>query len=192
MSEHADVKTQRLKGRVAAVVVGFDGSRGATDALRWAFAEASLRKATLRSIRAWSFGEIGVVPGGYGYFGVAGPAVGDNEAELRAADRTMVDDGVDKMAVEFPEVTVDRQIVDGGAAAVLIAAVDAADLLVVGSRGHGGFAELLLGSVSLQCVHHAPCPVVVVHPRTGILNREHNDGTAATPAQPQPVLTAVQ
>ena len=43
MSEHADVKTQRLKGRVAAVVVGFDGSRGATDALRWAFAEASLR-----------------------------------------------------------------------------------------------------------------------------------------------------
>jgi len=177
---------------VAAVVVGVDGSKGATEALRWACAEARLRKAPLRVIHAWSFGNVGVVAGGYGYFGVAGPPVSENEAELRAAAQTMVDDVVGRVAVEFPDVAVYRQVVDGGAAGILIAAVDAADLLVVGSRGHGGFAELLLGSVSLQCVHHAPCPVVVVHPPTETSDREDGDGSAAARAQPQPVLTAVQ
>lgn len=189
-----DTKTnQTLDERAAAVVVGVDGSEGATEALRWACAEARLRKAPLRVIHAWSFGNVGVVAGGYGYFGVAGPLVGENEAELRAAAQTMVDDVVGRVAVEFPDVTVDRQVVDGGAAGTLIAAVDAGDLLVVGSRGHGGFAELLLGSVSLQCVHHAPCPVVVVHPPTETSDHgDSHESAAAARAQPKPVLTAVQ
>jgi nucleotide-binding universal stress UspA family protein len=182
----------RLDERVAAVVVGVDDSEGAAEALRWAFAEARLRKAPLRVIHAWSFGNVGIVAGGYGYFGVAGPMVGENEAELRTAAQTMVDDVVRSLAVEFPDVAVDRQIVDGGAAETLIAAVDAGDLLVVGSRGRGGVAELLLGSVSLQCVHHAPCPVVVVHPSTETSDRGDSDSCGAARAQPRPVLTAVQ
>jgi len=59
---------------------------------------------------------------------------------------------------------------------VLLRAADGADLLVVGSRGHGGFTGLLLGSVSQQCVHHAPCPVVVV-PTT---QPEHHRGPETT------------
>jgi nucleotide-binding universal stress UspA family protein len=192
VSESTDVqRSQTLDERLGAVVVGVDGSEGATEALRWAFAEAHLRNAPLRVVHAWSFGNVGVVAGGYGYFGLAGPPVGENEAELRSAAQAMVDDIVDKVAVGFPDVSVDCQVVDGGAAETLIAAVDAGDLLVVGSRGHGGFAELLLGSVSMQCVHHAPCPVVVVHPPAATSDHGESAGSGAARAQPQPVLTAI-
>jgi nucleotide-binding universal stress UspA family protein len=60
------------------------------------------------------------------------------------------------------EVHVDATVAEGPAASVLVDAAEGADLLVVGSRGHGGFVGLLLGSVSQQCVTHAPCPVLVV------------------------------
>ena len=68
------------------------------------------------------------------------------------------------MADEAGDVEIERQVVQGRAAEVLVGFATPGDLLVVGSRGHGGFAGLLLGSVSQQCVHHAACPVVVVHP----------------------------
>ena len=57
---------------------------------------------------------------------------------------------------------IERVVVEGSAAQALIDAVGEADVLVVGSRGHGGFTNLLLGSVSQQCAQHAPCPVVIV------------------------------
>jgi len=60
-------------------------------------------------------------------------------------------------------VEIERRVVEGRPAAVLVNESQGADLLVVGSRGHGGFAGLLLGSVSQQCAHHAACPVVIVH-----------------------------
>ena len=59
-------------------------------------------------------------------------------------------------------VDIERRVVVGAPGAVLVAESREADLLVVGSRGHGGFAGLLLGSVSQQCAHHAACPVVIV------------------------------
>jgi len=60
-----------------------------------------------------------------------------------------------------------RAACEGTPAQVLLEAADGADLLVVGSRGHGGFAEALLGSVSEACVHHAQCPVVIVRGTNG-------------------------
>ena len=62
----------------------------------------------------------------------------------------------------FPDLEIETRTVEGQAADVLVQAGHGADLLVVGSRGMGGFAELLLGSVSQQCAHHATCPVVIV------------------------------
>jgi nucleotide-binding universal stress UspA family protein len=61
-------------------------------------------------------------------------------------------------------VVVDHVVTEGSPARTLLDEARGADLLVVGSRGRGGFAGLLLGSVSQHCVHHAPCPVVVVRP----------------------------
>ena len=61
------------------------------------------------------------------------------------------------------DVEIELQAIQGAPAGVLVAASRDADLLVVGSRGHGGFVGLLLGSVSQQCAHHAECPVVIVH-----------------------------
>jgi nucleotide-binding universal stress UspA family protein len=148
------------------VVVGVDGSAGSAEALRWALAEARLRKSPLRAVHAWMFGYVGGTIDGYPSLGGSLDAYGSlgiDPGDLHRAaedllDRALADAGADTEGVE-----IERQVVQGSAAEALLAAADENDLLVVGSRGHGGFAELLLGSVSQQCVHHAPCPVVVVH-----------------------------
>lgn len=146
-------------------VVGVDGSAGAGVALRWAAAEARLRNVPLRVVHAWSFGFTGVPGGGYGYQGATrGVFTGAGAGELRCAAGALLDAAIAEVAVDVDGVEIERQVVEGGAAEVLMGAADGADLLVVGSRGHGGFAGLLLGSVSQQCVHRAPCPVVIVHP----------------------------
>jgi len=149
-----------------AVVVGVDGSAGAREALRWALAEAHLRKSPLRAVHAWTFGYAGGTIEGFPSLGSSLDAYGSlgiDPGDLHRAaedllDRALADAGADTRGVD-----IERRVVQGSAAEALLAAVDKDDLLVVGSRGHGGFADLLLGSVSQQCVHHAPCTVVVVH-----------------------------
>jgi nucleotide-binding universal stress UspA family protein len=133
------------------IVVGVDGSEESKAALRWAVEEARLRGATVRAVCAWSLPHVAgpgfaFLPGGIEEFRR------DAEGVLDAAIAEVGSEGVD----------VERAAVEGGAADVLVQAAQGADLLVVGSRGHGGFAGLLLGSVSQQCAHHAPCPVVIV------------------------------
>ena len=142
------------------VVVGVDDSDGAKAALAFAHEEARLRNATLRAVHAWQFGYIG-----YTGFEGAVPALGGDIAELRAAAVAALDATVRAVLPDPGGVEIEQRVVEGAAGAVLVDESSQADLLVVGSRGHGGFTQLLLGSVGQQCAHHAACPVVIVRPR---------------------------
>lgn len=140
---------------MAVIVAGVDGSEGSKEALRWALAEAALRGATVRAVCAWS------LPIAFG--GPYMPPQPYEGAELRDRAQALLDAAVDEVAGEDAPVAVARVVEQGSPADVLVRAAEDADLLVVGSRGHGGFAGLLLGSVSQQCAQHAPCAVVIVH-----------------------------
>jgi nucleotide-binding universal stress UspA family protein len=139
------------------IVVGVDRSDGAKAALAFAHEEARLRGATLRAVHAWQFGY-----NGYAGFDGAVSSFGDGISELREAAAAALEATVAEALPSPGEVTIEQRVVEGVAGAVLIDESRSADLLVVGSRGHGGFAQLLLGSVSQQCAQHAVCPVVIV------------------------------
>jgi nucleotide-binding universal stress UspA family protein len=135
------------------IVVGVDGSEESKAALRWALDEGRLRGASVRAIYAWAFPHMATWPGYVAPVQVNIDALQhDAEEFLDSVIAEAKTEGVD----------VGRTAVEGSAAHVLVEAAAGADLLVVGSRGHGGFAGLLLGSVSQQCSHHAPCPIVIV------------------------------
>lgn len=148
------------------VVVGIDGSPAGEQALRWAVNEARLRNAPLRVVHAWTFGYAGLPVGGFGTMGSAGvlPAGGLDPSDMRKAAEDLLARATADLAGDLEDVEIEHRVVEGTPAAALIGSAGAGDLLVVGSRGHGGFAGLMLGSVSQQCAHHAPCPVVIVHP----------------------------
>jgi nucleotide-binding universal stress UspA family protein len=146
--------TERENGLI---VVGVDSSEGAKAALRFALDEAKLRHATLRAVHSWQFGYIGVS----GIEGLS-PVVGADLGDVRRTAEVALDATLHEAVPDAGEVVIERRVVEGGPATVLVDESRNADLLVVGSRGHGGFAGLLLGSVSQQCAHHAACPVVIV------------------------------
>jgi nucleotide-binding universal stress UspA family protein len=135
------------------IVVGVDGSPGSVKALQWAYREAVLRHADVDVVNVWHYPYTG---------GMAIYAIPEKEFELGA--QQVVHRTLDEAGPSPEGVMVDTVIQRGGAAASLLERATDATLLVVGSRGHGGFAGLLLGSVSQQCAHHAPCPVVIVQP----------------------------
>lgn len=143
---------------MSTIVVGVDGSAGARDALRFALEEARLRRAAVRVVAAWH-----VPLAAYGgTFVPPDPAlVAQLEPEARRAAERALEDAGDLASGVDVEVVVR----EGAPARILLEEADHADLLVVGSRGLGGFRGLLLGSVSQQCAHHAPSPVVIVHHR---------------------------
>ena len=143
------------KGEGGTIVVGVDGSQHAERALTWAIEEAKQRAALLRLVSAWH-----VPPAVYGAPGLA-PAV-DVDRTFRDVAEESVEDAATK--ARGAGVEADAVVCEGQAADVLVKEAEDADLLVVGSRGHGGFSGLLLGSVSAQCAHHAPCPVVIMRP----------------------------
>ena len=134
------------------IVVGVDGSEAGRDALRWAMDEARRCNATVEAVHAWH--QPGVMS--YGYLGQLDMEPFEEDAQ-RVLDAAF--EGVDTSGV-----AVERRLVPGGAAAVLVEEAKGADLLVVGSRGRGGFSGLMLGSVSQQAPHHAPCPIVIIPP----------------------------
>jgi nucleotide-binding universal stress UspA family protein len=133
------------------IVVGVDGSRSSVDALAWAAQQAQFTGAVLEMITTWEW------PTSYG-FGVIIPE-GWNPSDDA---QKVLDGAIESVRQTHPEVTNRSRIVEGRAAPVLVAASEGADLLVVGSRGHGEFAGMLLGSVSEHCVSNAHCPVLVL------------------------------
>jgi nucleotide-binding universal stress UspA family protein len=152
--------------KTSVVVVGVDGSAGASAALRWALGEARLRNSPVRAVHAWTFGYIGGSVEGYPYWGGSlgsYTSLGVDLNDLHRAAEGLLERAIGDVRTETEGIEIERQVVQGPAAEVLVQAASPRDLLVVGSRGHGGFTGLLLGSVSQQCVHHAACPVVVVH-----------------------------
>lgn len=137
------------------IVVGVDGSDESKLALRWALDEARLRGAKLRCIHVWHY------PAMVGTEGL--PLVaGEFFDAVRDDARALLAGAVSEVAGEAGGVEIETSIEQGPAASALVVAAEGADLLVLGSRGRGGFSGLLLGSVSQQCAHHALCPVVIV------------------------------
>ncbi|ABK03134.1 UspA domain protein [Arthrobacter sp. FB24] len=132
------------------IVVGVDGSEPSLAALQWAVDEAKLRGGKVRVITAWHYPPV--------------PSTvedsGSNDS-FHAAER-LQSDALAAVAAEGTDIT-GMLVRDAPATALMDAAKDA-DLLIVGSRGHGGFAGLLLGSVSSHVAHHASCPVLIVRP----------------------------
>jgi nucleotide-binding universal stress UspA family protein len=138
------------------VVVGVDGSDASAAALRWALEEAARWDAELTVVHTWET-PYPVEPWGF----VITPAHPD---DFRTGSVALISNMVDAAVAEGaprPASVVPLSVEDA-AGAGLIGAASGADLLVVGSRGRGGFAALLVGSVSLHCLHEAPCPVAVV------------------------------
>jgi nucleotide-binding universal stress UspA family protein len=132
------------------IVVGVDGSPSSMKALCWAIRQAKLTGAEVEAVTAWSY------PSGYGWAPFSDGAVdfeGDAGKILIAA--------LAEVGGIAPDVVVEPLVVQGHAADVLVRTAEGADMLVVGSRGHGGFAGMLLGSVSQHCVQHASCPVLI-------------------------------
>ncbi len=142
------------------IIVGVDGSDHSHRALLWAMQEAARHHAPLTVMTVCPSP---ARPATAAFWGV--PTLPDGGFDAEHA-RRVVQDAVDKAAGEIsgtaPEVTVTAAM--GQPAEELVTASRDADMLVVGSRGTGGFTRLLLGSVSSQVVHHAACPVVVIPP----------------------------
>ena len=139
---------------MGAIVVGVDGSTSSREALRWAARQAEITGATLDVVMTWEpLNREAWVP---------------HDASQRdplALTRRSVHALVEEELGPHPPVEVRARAAEGPPAKVLLHEAQEADLLVLGNRGLGGFAGLLLGSVGLQCATHAPCPVVVVHAR---------------------------
>lgn len=132
------------------IVVGVDGFESSKAALRWAIRQAKLTGAVVEAVTAWH------VPVGTGWVPTTDmPSYQDDAFAILA-------EAITEMCAVDPDVQVCPRVVEGRAGQVLVDAADGADLLVVGSRGHGALTEALLGSVGQYCVHNASCPVVIM------------------------------
>ncbi len=134
------------------IVVGYDGSPSSADALDWAAHQAQLTGSRLEVIMTWEW------PPSLGW-SVPIPDDFDPEGDVQRS----VDQALDTVRDRYPAVPLDARVANGHPAPVLVDASKGAALLVVGSRGHGEFAGMLLGSVSEYCATKAHCPVLVHH-----------------------------
>lgn len=137
------------------IVVGIDGSQGATAALRVAIAEARKRDAVLKVVTVYEMPTYWSMP--------VGMPIAITEQEIADAAFAAAQSEVDQLLTGQPSPPkVEVLALPGSPARTLVEAAKGADLLIVGHRGRGGFSSMLIGSVGLQCVLHAPCTVTVV------------------------------
>jgi nucleotide-binding universal stress UspA family protein len=139
------------------VVVGVDGSDSSAAALRWAAHYAQATGSTLRAVLAWHYPTAAGVP-------PVGRTPANVESEVERGRAEVIDKAIAAALGDEPPIPIERKADYGHPVEVLVAESAEADLLVVGSRGHGGFTGMMLGSVSTHCVTHAHCPVTVVRP----------------------------
>ena len=137
--------------QMTTILVGTDGSTNATAAMLWAADYARRNHATLRVIHVWHYP--------YGA-SEAGAMMSPPEPVFEEGARAIVDQAI--AALDTKELDVEKVVRTGGVAQVLLEEARDADVLVVGARGHGGFAGLILGSVATHCTRHAQIPTVVV------------------------------
>ncbi|MBX6748327.1 MAG: universal stress protein [Micromonosporaceae bacterium] len=159
---HAHGPVVIVRGRPDAdlgdIVVGVDGSPQSQHALQAAFEEAVIHDVGLVAVRAYSLLATTYAPYMVGYV--------EDPHERWEAEMAALRDDVATVAEKYPEVPVSHIAVEGHPGVVLTQRSAEARLVVVGSRGHGGFSGLLLGSVGLHLIHHAQCPVLIARPVT--------------------------
>ena len=138
------------------IVVGVDGSSSSRAALRWAIRQARFTGSTVDAVIAW---QIPMMLQNYNW----APIYVEESRDFAKDARRRIDAVLSEEIEPADSQLVRSRVVHGHPAQVLLDAAADADLLVVGSRGHGSFTEALLGSVSQHCVHHAHCPVLIMH-----------------------------
>jgi nucleotide-binding universal stress UspA family protein len=136
------------------IVAGADGSPPSIKAIRWAAEQARLTGSDLRIVTGWEVRPTIYIVPTY------------TEADYERDARKLLDQTVADALGPNPGEHVEKHLYEGKPARALVVAADQAELLVIGSHGHGEFPGMHLGSVASYCVHHAPCPVVVVRDRT--------------------------
>jgi nucleotide-binding universal stress UspA family protein len=137
-------------GAPGRIVAGIDGSVSSLQALEWAARQAELTGATLEVVIAWEW------PNTFGW----APALPEEFNPANEAGKVL-HEAVTDIQRDRPDITITERVVEGHPAPCLIEASKGAILLVVGSRGHGEFSGMLLGSVSEHCATGAHCPVLV-------------------------------
>lgn len=140
------------------VVAAVDGSDPSVAALRWAARRAELASGRVDAVMAWQYP---ADLSGYGY----APVAAIDDIDYAQIAEQVVADAIGQAVGRCARVPVRPVVAEGRPAEVLVEAAAGADLLVVGCRGRGGFASVLLGSVSRYCTQHAPCPVAVIRGR---------------------------
>ena len=152
------------------IVVGVDGSEGARSALQWAVDEAGLRGAIVEAVHVWNPAYVNPYPYTISQF--------ELHAEHEAAEK-LVHEAVSSVDTSQMASAPKPVLAKGHAAQALLSMAEGADLVVVGSRGRGGFSGLMLGSVSQQVAAHAGCPVVVIPARRHLTASGQTDPTPA-------------
>jgi nucleotide-binding universal stress UspA family protein len=132
------------------IVVGVDGSPSSKEALQWAVRQADFTGAVLEAVTVWEYPE-----------GVGWDARYSEGFNPEADARRTLDAAVEEATKDFPSIEVSLKVIEGHPAPILVEASKNASILVLGSKGHGEFVGMLVGSVSEFCVTHAHCPVLV-------------------------------